>query len=300
MRAGGCPGRTRRRSRDRLLRKLGVRGGPTVGAPPTGSDGTDPRSRRCRWAGEVIEEQLSQAIAAAPPAAAARVEFRLAAAAGADIIGGRADAPMGGQGVSQARGAFHADDGAAAGAAGQNHAKRGNRCPGQGGGRGHRLAPPSWSSWPWGSSGVGLPAAVGDVAVVVAGTGPATGGLQVLERGDRGLGGLGEGVVAPAGKLCGVGRAGDLAAGQQVAVAAQDLPGEGQLLAAGVDHPQFHRGDLVGGWPLAVGAHPASPPWGGVGRWTGLPSLARSAAYRAWYSAGWASWSSRCARRPIL
>src|SRR6266511_1512310 len=127
-------------------------------------------------------------------------------------------------------------------------------------------------------------------AVVAGGGGAALGGLQVLEGGDGGLGGVGEGVVAPAGKLGGVGRAGDLAGGQQLAVAVGDLPGEGQVLPAGVEYPQLRRRDLVSG----VGAHPAGPSWGGTGGWAGVPSLARSAAYKAWYSWKWASWSKRC------
>src|SRR6266498_3345340 len=145
-------------------------------------------------------------------------------------------------------------------------------------------------------AGADTPGAVSVVVVVAARVRPALGGLQVLERGDGGLGGVGEGVVAPAGKLGGVGRAGDLAGGQQVAVAVADLPGEGQVLPAEVEHPQLHRRDLVGG----VGAHRASPSWGGAGGWAGLASLARSAAYRASYSWGWASWRSRWARRRIL
>src|SRR6266545_7554934 len=138
-------------------------------------------------------------------------------------------------------------------------------------------------------AGADTPGAVSVVVVVAARVRPALGGLQVLERGDGGLGGVGEGVVAPAGKLGGVGRAGDLAAGQQVAVPVEHLPGEGQVLPAGVEDSQFHPGGLVGGWPRGVGAHPAGPSWGGAGRcWVGVASLARSAAYRAWYSAGWA------------
>src|SRR6266542_4439936 len=97
-RAGGRQGRTRCRSRDRPLRKLRAGGALVLGAPRPGLDGTDPGSGEHGWTGQVIEQQFPEAVAAAPPVVV-WVELRLAAAARADLVGGRARGAVGGQGA---------------------------------------------------------------------------------------------------------------------------------------------------------------------------------------------------------